>query len=78
MFQGKKGKRIGGVSPTGGLGPFGSHNARLACFFKKSIVGLLGLHGCPGFSLDVVSGGYSAVCGLLLIVVASLVAELRL
>ena len=38
-------------------------------------MGLLGLHGCPGFSLDVVSGGYSAVCGLLLIVVASLVAE---
>lgn len=66
------------MSPTGGLGPFGSHNAWLACFFKKSIV-LAGSSRRPGFSLGCGERGLlCCVCGLLLIVVASLTAELRL
>ena len=54
---------MGGVSPTGGLWPFCSHNAQLTCFFKKKVfLVLLGLHCCTGFSLDVVNGGYSLLC----------------
>ena len=47
-------------------------------FVSHLFLAVLDLHGCMGFSLVAVSGGYSlvALCGLL-IAVASLVAKQR-